>query len=366
MKYIKIAIIPIMLLMIFQTAWTQECMEGASEEGVNIIGFVQTQSDYNFLGEDLRGESLNELNFYFNRVRIGVTGNAGYDFSYYAMTEMSPTSGGPMILDAFVSYNRFAPYVKASFGQFRTPFGLEVGSTGCHKLHTINRTHVVSNLAAPFRDFGLMISGGTGDISILGSKTTNFLGYKLALLNGTGLNTPDDNRKKDLLARVTLHPLDFITIGASYRTGEHPPLADGVFIDDKRTRFGLDVELKYADFIVQGEFIDGSDDGSYTIGGGCGDPLETVIGSINRKGFFGQILYMTPWNLQPVIKFEQYDPNTSEIEGLNDQINEITYGFNYFFNEWTRLQVNYLYRAEENARVEVPNDALLIQMQIVF
>ncbi len=344
----------------------QECMDVSSDEGVNVIGFLQTQAEYNFLGEDLRGESLNELDFYFNRVRIGVAGSIPYDFSYYAMTEMSSTLNGPHILDAFISYNKFAPYAKASFGQFRTPFGLEVGSTGCHKLHTINRSEVVSNLAAPFRDFGLMISGGTGDISILGSKTTDLIGYKLALLNGTGLNTPDDNRKKDFLARLTIHPFDFITVGASYRTGKHPPLADGVYVDDSRERLGFDIQLEHAGFLVQGEYIDGSDDGSYTIGGGCGDPLETVLGSINRKGFFGQALYMTPWNLQPVVKFESYDPNTSEIEGLNDQINVITYGFNYFFNEWTRLQVNYLYRAEETARVEIPNDALLMQFQVVF
>ena len=76
-------------------------------------------------------------------------------------------------------------------------------------------------------------------------------------------------------------------------------------------------------------------------------------------------MYMTPWRVQPVIKYEFYEPNAAA-ETLGDQQTIITYGINYFFNEWTRLQVNYLYKAEENGNVEVPNDALLFQLQVVF
>ena len=347
-----------------QYGWTQECMEASSDEGVNVVGFVQTQAEYNFLEDNLKGESQNEMDFYFNRVRLGVVGNIPYDFSYYAMTELSPTLGGPYILDAFITYNRFGPYAKISFGQFRVPFGLEV-ATPCHKLYTINRSEVANNLAAPFRDFGLMISGGTGDFKLFGSKTENLFGYTFALLNGTGLNTPDNNRKKDIMGRVTFKPFEFITLGASYRNGYHPPLVDDAD-DDQRERFGFDVELNYKGFKIQGEYIDGSDIGSYSIGGGCGEPLQILQGSVDRRGFFAQAMYMTKWNIQPIVKFEKYDPNLDEVEGLNDIQNIVTYGFNYYFNEWTRLQVNYLYKAEENARVEIPNDALLVQMQVVF
>ena len=51
----------------------------------------------------------------------------------------------------------------------------------------------------------------------------------------------------------------------------------------------------------------------------------------------------------------------------DDHLEQITtFGFNYFFNEWTRLQVNYLYKAEESANSEIANDALLVQLQVVF
>ncbi len=88
--------------------------------------------------------------------------------------------------------------------------------------------------------------------------------------------------------------------------------------------------------------------------------MEVHEGSINRGGFWAQALYMTPWNIQPVVKYESYDPNT-DLD--NDVENVITFGFNYFFNDWTRLQLNYLYKSEE---VEESNDEFLMQLQVKF
>ena len=361
MKKTIFLIIGLVGLMFFQASG-QGCMDASSDEGVNVVGYVQPQFEHNFLGDDLFGKSLDESSFYFNRARIGVVGNIPYDFSYYVMAELSPTIDGPKLLDAFIAYNRFAPYVKFSIGQFKSPFGLEL-TTPCQKLHTINRSHVVGQLAGPWRDLGFMISGGTGELSVLGSKTENFFGYSLAMMNGTGINTFDNNPKKSWIGRFTIHPLEFVTLGASYRFGKHP--SETAEEDDERSRFGFDLELKYKEFMVQGEYIDGSDKGSYTVGGGCGDPLQVLQGSVDRNGFFAQAMYKSKWNLQPVVKIERYDPDISD-DGMDDQINTITYGLNYFFNEWTRFQINYLYRAEENARVEIPNDAILFQFQVIF
>ena len=88
--------------------------------------------------------------------------------------------------------------------------------------------------------------------------------------------------------------------------------------------------------------------------------MEVHEGSINRSGYWAQAMYMTPWNIQPVVKYETYDPNT---DADNDIENVITFGFNYFFNDWTRLQLNYLYKSEE---VEESNDEFLMQLQVKF
>jgi len=89
--------------------------------------------------------------------------------------------------------------------------------------------------------------------------------------------------------------------------------------------------------------------------------VEVHEGSINRNGFWAQALYMTPWNFQPIVKYESYDRNN---DADNDAQDVITFGFNYFFNDWTRLQLNYLYKAEEGN--EVSNDEILMQLQVKF
>ena len=350
----------------------QACMETSDEEGIQLIGYLQPQYEYTFLGDDPLGTDLDETGFYFNRARIGVTGQIPYDFSYYAIMELSPTLGGPYLLDAFISYNRYAPYVKASVGQFKSPFGLELGATPCHKLHTIDRSEVVNTLAGPNRDIGLMLHGTTGKLKIFGSEVEDFFGYKLAFMNGTGRNTLDDNRHKDIIGRFTIHPFNFITVGASYRHGIHPPQSVTAEQDDERNRLGFDIELKHNNMLLQGEFIQGEDKGSTIVGGGCGEEPNIVEGSTERNGFMVQAMYMTNWNIQPVFKFEHFDPNLDmDANDIGASFhtsvkNTMTYGINYFFNEWTRMQINYLYRAEENGKVEIPNDALLVQFQVVF
>jgi hypothetical protein len=357
------------LFLIPSFTYAQGCVEPEGDERVTIIGFIQPQAEYLFNGEDILGNSLNTSSIYFNRARMGATGSIPYDFSYYFMMEFSPTLGGPYVLDAFISYKRFAPYISASIGQFKSPFGIEL-LTPCHKLHTINRSMVVDNLASAFRvpgnrDLGLLFFGGTGDLSLFGSKTKNLFGYQIGIMNGSGKNIKDDNNKKDIVGRVTFHPFDFITVGANYRTGEQPPQVDGITENDVKSRFGFDLELKYKGFLVQGEYIKGTDEGSYTTGGGCGGEIEVHQGSRNADGYFVQDAYMTPWRIQPIVRYETFNPDLSP-DVTEDIQNIVTYGVNYFFNDRVRLQINYLYKAEETARVEVPNDELLLQLQIEF
>jgi hypothetical protein len=384
MKKLALLIIAI-LFALPQLSWSQGCIEPAGDEGVQVIGFIQTQYEYDFLGEDIYGDNLDESSFYFNRARLGVTGAIPYDFSYYVLLEFSQTLNGvkngsaPLLLDAFLSYNRFAPYAKVAIGQFKSPFGLEA-LTPCHKLHTIQRSLAVIQMQALLRDMGVMVSGTTGDLDILGLKTKDIFGYHLALMNGSEINTWDSDNMKDIVGRLTFHPFDFVTVGASYRYGERTPEIQEAVNNDKRKRFGFDAEFKYKNFLIQGEYVEANDVGSYTTGGGCSGDAEVHEGSLQRNGFFLQAMYKTPFNLQPIIRIEEYlvpqgnDPdmwNGDVFDGLwgetDDEVRSIvTFGANYFFNEWTRLQVNYLYSAEKGSLTEIDNDALLVQMQVMF
>ncbi len=349
MKKILIALVAIIML---ASAYVkaQGCMEPKSDEGVSVIGYLQPQWEYN---ENL-GDATN--NFYFQRARIGVTGTIPYDFSYYAMAEFSPKIGGPYMLDFFVTWHRLGPWANITVGQFKQPFGLEL-STPCQKLHTINRSLVVNELASPFRDIGLMVYGGTP----LFGREDNVLDWKVAFTNGTGMNVIDNNTNKTVTARLVVSPLDFVHIGGSFKTGK--VLKDSQSEDDKLTRFGADISVEKYNFLLQGEYIAGTDDGFELSGGRCGeDPTITPKdGEFKNNGFMALLLYKTPWNLQPVVKYESYDPN-ADLD--NNMKNTTTFGINYFFNEWTRLQLNYA--VNDFAGVDKANNAFYAQLQVIF
>nr|NQU89809.1 hypothetical protein [Bacteroidota bacterium] len=347
MKKLFIVLIGLLLIAPAITK-AQGCMEPKSDEGISVIGYLQPQWKF----DEADGKYTNS--FYFQRARLGVTGTIPYDFTYYAVAEFSPYIGGPYLLDAFITWKRLGPWANVSVGQFKMPFGLEL-STPCQSLHTIDRSLVVNELASPFRDLGVLVYGGTP----LFQKEYNVLEWKLAFTNGTGMNKTDNNRRKDITARVIISPWDFVHIGGSYKYGS--VLADGN--SDKLTRFGADLSVEKYNFLFQAEYIGGVDDGFKLEGGGCGqDPTITpATGEFKKNGYFAMLLYKTPWNIQPVVKYESFEP---DVDVENNIKNSTTVGLNYFFNEWTRLQLNYV--INDFAGSTKPNNKFMAQLQVVF
>ncbi|MCD6596221.1 MAG: hypothetical protein J7L04_00950 [Bacteroidales bacterium] len=353
MKYLmKLFILIFAVLACSMSAFAQGCEEPADDGGdtsfkPRIIGFIQPQYEYHFTKDDDRNIK-NSNTFKFMRARLGVTGKIPYDFTYYAMMEFSPfvsKTGYPYLLDVFISYRRFK-WASISAGSFKQPFGLEV-NTPCSGLHTIYRSVVSDQLVSPQRDMGLMLFGG--------NKQT-FVRYSAALMNGTGLGVKDNNNKKDIIGRAVIHPLDFLYVGGSFRQGW--PTKDTL----TRTSFAAEIEVQFSNFLFQAEYIFDEGDYNRSAGGGCGsDPL--VLGE-KRAGWWAMAMYRTYFNLEPVIKVESFD--TGDDYGNSDLIT--TFGFNYFINDNVRLQVNYRYRAEKNdlSTAEIPNDALVFQLQAKF
>ena len=354
----KKSIIILLSIWLPMIGYSQGCNEPDPDQRLKVFGYIQPQYNYN--------TESGTNKFLWNRARLGVTGNVPYDFQYYAVAELSPSiTGQPFLLDAFISYNRFK-WVKAAIGQFKAPFTLEL-QTPCHKLNTIDRSRVVFELAAPLRDFGLMIFGGTN---------TDLFKYPFAILNGTGIGTYEDIGGKDYAARLVFNPFRenrIIAIGGNFRYGSSDPIAEEATKKDTRMRWGIEGDFNMNNFTVQGEYIFAEDIGSYMEGGGCGGPGEIKEGSKQREGWYVTAMYMTKWRLQPVLKYEYYDAfvNASD-EGESDDVQYVTtFGLNYFFNDWTRLQINYVL-VDSNKKVQSQigemcyDNLLMVQFQVEF
>lgn len=376
MKSIKIIILFAIAALTYQMSFAQGCEGPGEGDGIKFFGFIQPQYNHNYTG--VNGEATpknNNGSFFFNRARLGVMGNIPYDFSYYFIMEYAP-NGGFGICDAYVSYERFKPFMTASMGQFKAPFGAEQ-MQGCHKLFTIDRSSVVNELAGPIRDMGMMISGGTGDKIKISEGITNVLAYQLALMNGEGRDVIDDDYEfsslsdnlKTVVGRLTFTPSKYFTIGGSFKKGEYLPTINTATSNDKRSRMGFDATINYKNFVIQGEYIDGKDEGSYTTGGGCGGSTEVHTGTVERSGYYLTALYKTKWNLEPVFKYESYGMDSmNNVDIIDGKDMRWTAGINYHFNEWTRLQVNYQYNFKE-APISYGTpykDVLQIQLQAII
>lgn len=345
--YIAIAIV---FLLLTNKTFAQGCEgdlpvsnDSLSGPSVTIFGYIQPQYDYNFTDG-------NENEFKFKRARIGARGSIYKDFSYYFMLETSPfigSSGDAYLMDAFVSYTKYN-WAKISVGSFKQPFSLDV-ATPCHSLTTIDRSIVADQLVAPQRDMGLMVLGG--------NNYTKF-NYWIALMNGRGLgSTGDDNTKKDMIGRVTYKITNYLTVGGSFRYGYPIPNNN----DDTRTTIGGEFLLKLDKLAVQGEYI--YDEGAYFSGasGGCG-ATPVALGE-KRDGAYIMASYSVDEKIQPVFKYEFFDPNL-DLKDDGSYMERMTIGANYFFNDKVRFQLNY--QANIDTVINVDNDALLAQVQIKF
>lgn len=354
----------IMILVILFTSgvsmqsWAQGCMDSGGD-GATVKGFIQPQFDYHLNGTDADGNDLSEGHFTFNRARIGVLGDIPYDIEYYAFLEMSSFKSPqelPHLLDAYVSYTRFEKWAKISLGQFKTPFSLEQ-NTSCSGLYTVNRSDVVSQLAGPQRDLGVMVSGGSDTLLVK---------YNLGLFNGAGINTIDNNKNKEVVGRLVINPLSFLHIGGSFRMGKTNPTNTDEELNDIY-RYGAEISGEYSGLYVQAEYILGQDelysDSHVPIYGGCGGIVgydTKSKGTYQKSGYAATIAYMTPWNLEPVAKFETWDP---DMDMDDDELSNLTFGLNYFVNDYSRLQINYIHTMEATP---VDNDMLIVQLQAKF
>ncbi|MBT8259565.1 MAG: OprO/OprP family phosphate-selective porin [Bacteroidia bacterium] len=311
---------------------------------VRVFGFIQPEYNYEFTDE-------NDSQFDFRRARVGVRGKIIDDFSYYMMIEASPfinlggSGSDAFLLDAFVTWNKYNWY-RVSLGSFKEPFSLEL-ATACHSLITVQRSIVVDQLIAPQRDYGIMLLGG--------NQFTKFT-YAISLMNGRGIGVSDDNRKKDFVGRATYKVTDFLTLGASFRYGYPIPNND----DDFRRTVGGEFKLDLNNFHFQGEYI--YDEGAYFLGaaGGCG--VTPVSLGEKRDGAYIMAYYDTKWNFQPVLKYEYFDADLDMKDLAYQEM--MTIGFNYFFSDKVRVQVNYQARIETVNSVD--NDVLIGQVQVRF
>jgi phosphate-selective porin OprO/OprP len=305
-------------------------------KALQLSGLVQSE----YVGNEQAGVNNS---FSLHRARLDVKGDISSSWNYEVYTEFAGTT---KLLDAYTTY-KIADFLKVSAGQYKIAFSLE-SLISDSQLEFIDRTQVVNALAARStdvignqngRDIGAWISGNFAKIN-----DQNLFDYTLAIYNGAGYDvTADNNNRKDIAARLGIHPIQNLVISSDiYRgLGNYGTPAK----NQARNRYGFDGRYVIGGLALQAEYDHGTD------------------GIIQRDGWYGQASYFVlPKHLQLAARYDTYDPNDASI--TNVRTNYYYYAVNYFFNDWTKLAVNYIDRHEPTTQVK--NNLFEVQLQVAF
>ncbi len=206
--------------------------------------------------------------FRLRRVRMSVAGDIGSKIDYKFQAELSSFK----LLDAYFNYKPFESF-KVKAGQFKVPFTIENTDYTPTKMILADHPLVLDRLVGSSEKIGATTLKNTGrelGIDIHGTLLNKAVQYDLAIFNGAGLNTTDDNKSKDVVGRVKVTPVSGLTLSGSYYWGEF----SDAFYTRERWSFG-GVYDKNA-LLIRAEYVGGKtgfeeaelkSDGWYVLGG---------------------------------------------------------------------------------------------------
>lgn len=288
----------------------------------------------------------------------------------FAYARNSPATDGSQlnVTDAYVRYSPLPtltgledPRLTLTFGQQQIPFGLEA-QIGEELRPVINSAQFLGGLGVGTRQIGLIVRGDFDPYVDYGfNYRAPLLEYALGVVNGSGPNKSDDNNHKDWIGRVAFTlPVDYYSIfrelkfGVSGYKGKKNLVTGSsttVSGQARRDRYGADIYYNHAPFGITYEYAEGRDG---VAGGGPdiksrGQYLtafytwgEQWVASSRNQAKYDDYW---PKSYQLFARYDTFDPNTAV---GNDKSDIATAGFNLFFAETTKFQLNLNYYKYEN------------------
>lgn len=295
-----------------------------------------------------------ENTFELKRAILMADGQITKQWRVYYMLDLK----GPKTLEAYTEY-KFHEALQVRFGQYKNPFSIEnqISPTLIEQIETYS---LVGNYLAGIssadplygghsgRDQGLMVFGNLVDKGAYHALT-----YKLAVMNGQGINVKDKNTQKDLIAYLHYKPCAEATLAASIWEGRGHAIAEspynpGLKTGDnyRRARWSAGAEVKTRLADLRGEYMAGRDAGVRSQG-------YYVVGN----------LHLTD-KLDLLASYDYLQRN-KDMGNAAEQTNYIG-GLQYWFYPRCRLQLVYTYRDNLHDPNQRGGNLLQAQVQVRF
>jgi len=308
--------------------------------------------------------------FRLRRARLTATGKISDTLSYRVGAGLDGPANGAAastvrLLDAWMGY-RASDALKVAFGQHKYEFTLEGAEATPDRLPVL-RSEVTNEIAGKlgvlggtFRDIGLKVGGSL--------KNAMGLEYALSVINGSGMNTGDNNGSKDVVGRVVFEPISGLFLGASGYVGRSQN--QGASLDVNESAWGLEARYAMGGVKLRAEYVEGRWENW---------DVAASAASLSRAqepwGWYAQASWALPFlkAMELVGRYEYFEKDrNTDSSGLE----VTTLGVSYYLKGKTRLSANYLFRSPEaspivtaqdtNATGAAIGDMFLLQALIAF
>jgi hypothetical protein len=331
----------------------QKIRSAFQSEAFHLSGFGQIAAAYSeYPG---RGLASPETNSSFDIVVARLTGSGKfgsrrqfgyllmYDFGYNA--KLQELYGEWLPSDA----------VNLRLGQYSIPFTIEnqISPSGIETVYTSRAVDAMAGSSGDFnqydpngikgngksgRDVGLQVSG-----QLFRKNDFYHVEYLTGIFNGAGANTRDNNTQKDFIGTVYYRPVKDLKVGGSiYKGTLNTPINDKPG-NHAREFWAVSAEYNSKHLYARTEYIAGKN------------------GALERNGYYGSAVWkFVPNKWEGVVKYEVYDADRAISD---NEVSDITAGFNYYLAHLTYIQLNYIYTCD---KINGSNSAVAMQLQLYF
>ena len=241
-----------------QEATTLKNMANTLKERISLEGYLQLGYTY----DDLESSKTNT--FDIKRAILMVRGKITDRWSCYFMFSLA---NSPRVLEAYTEY-RFLPGLSVRVGEFKTMYSLE-NPMSPSSLELINVNSQAVNYLAGYNGSDPLYGSHTGrdlGIMIYGDLFKKLLSYKLAVMNGQGINRKDGNNQKDIVGNLLITPIKELSVGGSFIKGKGCAIATSDINPDikvgenyTRNRWAIGAKLTTELLDLRTEYLAGKD-----------------------------------------------------------------------------------------------------------
>ena len=324
-----------------------------------VSGYIQAGYDYLW-----NENGTTTSTFHLRRARISLQGDIykgakGAKASYRLQIDLCKELP---IMDLWVKYqpiNQFG----VQFGQFKVPVSIENTDYNATQLEFINYANTVQRLVrmsssdlqginSSGRDIGALLYGG-----FIKKDGFSLINYEVGVFNGSGINTKDKNKSKDIAARLTIQPLQKLKIAAYYMGGE----TDASSLIEKYPTMVVDnsgVNTKYLGYNRYGGGFDFNNKHIFA----RSEYIGGQTGAMRSEGVYAQVGYKFLNKCSVGVRFDYFDENKA------DDGNQMNYSVAASYHPWKhlRLQAEYTRQTYNHIVGSKNSNGLYLMVSAIF